>query len=537
MSDESGGEDRQNQSLQNLLWLINDIDQLIEHAMLRRAPLSEAMPRALDRLLNYVSADAVTVRVLDEEGETIEFTRPLGVEPMADHVDHLMTEIETKTSCWEQTSTGMIYAQRLDMSVEFLGGIVAHFEDVHTEWERDHNQRALFHWAEIVDNYVAAVRDATIKQQALQKISDGFKHTILETALDHAIEALHDFVDFQSLAVVCQSDEVLERSTYSYRLIIDEDTAYSSANDVDPRVQHLVDDAVQRLLRQELVDDVLDEIGFRSTRLDDVPIYGLDGQRIVGRIVVGSSQRLTPFESDIVDRFADYLRQRVVDFSREWRGLSRTFGKGVVEELMREPNYRERFLSAREAQVAVLYTDIAGFTRLSEQVLKSPQEIGNLIDRWSRHVVDIIWETGGVFDKMVGDCIIGLWGPPFFRDSAADCCAGALEAAERIRNFTAMLSNDPAFPELLDRGVEISVATGINYCPMFVGLFGPDENFTGFSSGMNNAARLQGLAAGNDIFCMDRFVAELGDDARFGPRQEAAVKNVATPLVYHALTD
>lgn len=522
------------EDLQNLLWLINDIDQLIEHAMLRRAPIAETMPRALDRLLNFVPARAITARVVDEEGTLRDFTRPSNFVVMQDQIDGLMGVLEDTNTLVDQPGRGTVYAQRLDISVQFLGGIVAHFDEHHSSDTVDTVQRALYHFAEIVDNYVAGVRDASIKQQALMAISDGFKHTILETALDRAVEALREFVDCSKFALVCQSDEVLERSTYSYRLIISDDVTYSSADDADPRVQSLVDDAVHRLLRNDLVDGVLDELRLTAPHVVDLPMYGMDGRHVVGRVIVGSDERLTPFEVDIVDRFVDYLRQRVVDFSREWRVLSRTFPKPVVEQLMREPAYRQRFLSPREEEVAVLFADITNFTWLSEQVLRSPTEIGNLIDRWSRHVVDIIWETGGVFDKMVGDCIIGIWGPPFYTDTPQERCEAALDAATRIRNYTARLAQDPEFPELAAVN-EISVATGINYCPLFVGLFGPDENFTGFSSGMNNAARLQSLASGGEILCMETFVQVSEQPRRFGALQTASVKNVANPLRYRLL--
>ena len=81
----------------------------------------------------------------------------------------------------------------------------------------------------------------------------------------------------------------------------------------------------------------------------------------------------------------------------------------------------------------------------------------------------------------------------------------------------------------------IGVATGLNFCPLFVGTFGPDENYTGFSSGMNNTARLQGVAERDEIFCMDSFVTALGDPERFGPERHATVKNVAEPLAFHEL--
>ena len=84
-------------------------------------------------------------------------------------------------------------------------------------------------------------------------------------------------------------------------------------------------------------------------------------------------------------------------------------------------------------------------------------------------------------------------------------------------------------------GVAIGVATGLNFCPLFVGLFGPNEAYTGFSSGMNNTARLQGVATRDEILCMDTFVSTLGSDEGFGPEQQAQVKNVADPLRYRKL--
>ena len=51
----------------------------------------------------------------------------------------------------------------------------------------------------------------------------------------------------------------------------------------------------------------------------------------------------------------------------------------------------------------MLFADIAGFTRLSEQVLVRPEAIGRFVDLWSEAAVEAIWDTSGVFDKMVGE--------------------------------------------------------------------------------------------------------------------------------------
>ena len=78
----------------------------------------------------------------------------------------------------------------------------------------------------------------------------------------------------------------------------------------------------------------------------------------------------------------------------------------------------------------------------------------------------------------------------------------------------------------------------MNLAPLFVGQFGPNSNFTGFSSGMNNTARLQGCAregrdprhGGGDRRAACRRARVPFGDERVGP-----VKNVAEPLKFRAL--
>jgi class 3 adenylate cyclase len=83
----------------------------------------------------------------------------------------------------------------------------------------------------------------------------------------------------------------------------------------------------------------------------------------------------------------------------------------------------------------------------------------------------------------------------------------------------------------------LAVSTGVNLAPLFVGQFGPNSNFTGFSSGMNNTARLQGCAAKNEVLVMQSAIEALGPHHafRFGPARTMAVKNVAEPLAFCAL--
>jgi class 3 adenylate cyclase len=83
----------------------------------------------------------------------------------------------------------------------------------------------------------------------------------------------------------------------------------------------------------------------------------------------------------------------------------------------------------------------------------------------------------------------------------------------------------------------LAVSTGVHLAPLFVGQFGPNSNFTGFSSGMNNTARLQGCATRNEILVMEEAITALpdGHGFAFGEARAMAVKNVAEPLRFRAL--
>jgi adenylate cyclase len=168
-------------------------------------------------------------------------------------------------------------------------------------------------------------------------------------------------------------------------------------------------------------------------------------------------------------------------------------------------------------------------------VLRDPAAIGRLVNAWGSAAVELIWAEGGVFDKMVGDCVIGLFGPPFFETPPAERVASALRAAWAIRAMTRELPLREGLGALADEG--LGVSAGVHYAPLLVGRFGPNDNYTGFSSGMNNAARLQAQAGRDEIFVMVDAVAILPPDPpfTFGEAREAIAKNVTRPLSFRPL--
>lgn len=101
--------------------------------------------------------------------------------------------------------------------------------------------------------------------------------------------------------------------------------------------------------------------------------------------------------------------------------------------------------------------------------------------------------------------------------------------------MTNLLSERPQFVEKL-KSEGVAVSTGVNLAPLFVGQFGPNSNFTGFSSGMNNTARLQGCAGKNEVLVMEDAIKKLPEGTGIeGGDLRSAPKNVAEPLELRAL--
>ncbi len=504
-------------------------DDALEVALRERHPLERVMPRLLSLLKDHLGASATAVHTMDES--LAERVFALGDPPVT---PELLEQARAGERVVQLPGSVIALTHVLDVAGEPFGVLLAFLAEPLED--ADDAAALLATFSEQLDNHMAAIAQSRRKYEVIRSISDALKDPVLDGGIERAIAILRREIDFSALFLLFRHEDDLESGALRYKVYQEGELAHDSARVRDREV-----DAFIRGHAADFLDgdesEVRERFGITRCR-EEVLITGVRAARVVGRMLVVSRHgEFHTYDRELLERFADYLRQRIVDFNREWKQLALVFSNEVCERLLREEGYAKRWLTPREADVAVLYGDISGFTRLSEQVLKTPEAVGRLIDTWAEEAVRILWDTGGVFDKMVGDCIIGLFGPPFFEHDPADLCRRALEAATRIRELTRSLTSHPALPELHDIDFPVDVAIGVNYCPLSVGLFGPNEDYTGFSSGMNNTARLQGVAKGGEILCMERLVDVLGEPARFDEPREAQVKNVRDPLVFRALRD
>ncbi len=522
------------QALQALLDLNALLDATVEDCQQQRLSLQDAMTVLLPTLAHQLGAHAALVHTFQEDLELATVTHPAAL--VLGELAHVLDEAgpALRREVTLETGSRVILARPLDVAGEWFGVMGLVFDQATAPpARRPFLMQALEVACEELDNFLHQIRSAREKHRIMMALGDALKSRVLSQGLTAAVQVLTLSMPLERLLITCRAEEggatvhallfehgVLKSSTMEQGLAGNEDGV------IKAEAAALLDHGDQALPRR---------FGFTRGR-EEVLINGITHSSVVGKILAtNAAGRFNTHDRELLAGFSNFIRQRVVDFNKEYRTLARTFGEHDVSMLLRHDAYVEKFLTPREETVAILYVDIAGFTRLSEQVLKTPGNVAALVEGWSRRVVDLVWRHGGAFDKMVGDCVIALFGPPFYRQSHGERLSSALHCARAIRDMTTLLPDVPEFSHLQGHG--LGVTTGVNLAPLFVGLFGPNDNFTGFSSGMNNTARLQGVAEKGEILVMQECLASLPAEHGFvfGTQREAKVKNVAQPLQFSPL--
>src|SRR3989344_5948637 len=170
---------------------------------------------------------------------------------------------------------------------------------------------------------------------------------------------------------------------------------------------------------------------------------------------------------------------------REMRAL---FGKYVASEVLDEilQNPKEVKLGGEEREVTVLFSDIRGFTTLSENM--SPKELTDFMNRYLSCMTDIVLKNKGVVDKYIGDAIMAFWGAPLSNPlHSRDALRTALEMADNLDKFNleSTILNLPA----------IEIGVGLNSGNVVAGNMGSEQrmSYTIMGDSVNLASRLEGI--------------------------------------------
>jgi adenylate cyclase len=159
-------------------------------------------------------------------------------------------------------------------------------------------------------------------------------------------------------------------------------------------------------------------------------------------------------------------------------------------------------LGGAKRPVVVLFSDIRGFTPLSEKM--SPDAIASLLTDYFTEMVEIVFRYGGTLDKFMGDALMALWGAPIARVDDADRATRAAVAMQQVLgrlNARWKLQGRPP----------LSVGIGLNAGEVFAGNIGSQRRleYTVIGDAVNIAARLCSQAGPGEILIAEPLHAAL----------------------------
>jgi len=149
----------------------------------------------------------------------------------------------------------------------------------------------------------------------------------------------------------------------------------------------------------------------------------------------------------------------------------------------------KKYFNAQRIQVTVLFSDIRGFTTLSQH--REPEEIVSLLNKYFSRQTDVIFQHGGTMDKFIGDAIMAFWGAPISDPKHAQHAVNAaLDMVEALTLFKKSLGGE--------LGESFDIGIGIHSGEAVVGMIGSETklDYTCIGDTVNTASRLEGQTKG-----------------------------------------
>ena len=153
-----------------------------------------------------------------------------------------------------------------------------------------------------------------------------------------------------------------------------------------------------------------------------------------------------------------------------------------------------------DRNLSILFSDIRGFTTISEQFKNNPEDLVESLNRYFTDQVDIIMNRNGIVDKYIGDAIMAFWGAPVNHDD--DALQSVLSGLDMIDALTAFNEQQRRLGK-----PEFQIGIGINYGLVTVGNIGSERkmDYTVIGDEVNLASRMEGL---NKIYHTELLITE-----------------------------
>jgi len=213
--------------------------------------------------------------------------------------------------------------------------------------------------------------------------------------------------------------------------------------------------------------------------------------------------------------------QEIISAQRARENLSRYLSPGIVDAVLKSK--KEIKLGGERRKATILFTDIRGYTRLSQKM--DVDEIVEMLNEHFTVMTEIIFQYKGTLDKFIGDSVMAVFGAPF---SSAKDEYHAVIAAQEMQQATIRRGEIRK-----QKGkVPLHIGIGINTGVVISGNIGSLKrmDYTVIGDTVNIASRLQGIAKGGEIVIGEITYQAVKDEFEFEDIGEVSLKNSFHPV-------
>jgi len=235
--------------------------------------------------------------------------------------------------------------------------------------------------------------------------------------------------------------------------------------------------------------------GIRSAMC--APLWNRD--QVIGIVFVDSlmlTNCFTENDLNLLTALANYaavaverarLNQKIVAEEKKRDRLGRFISPQVASRILATSDSQDNTLGVPEVrEVTVLFSDICGFTSMSEKM--SPSKVALLLNDYLGRMTDVIFKEEGTLDKYIGDAIMAVFGAPIdMPDHAARAIRSAIEMRQRLDEFNAERKDGPS----------LRIRIGINSGKAVACEIGSEnkKEYTVLGDTVNTASRLESSVA------------------------------------------
>jgi adenylate cyclase len=230
------------------------------------------------------------------------------------------------------------------------------------------------------------------------------------------------------------------------------------------------------------------------------------------------------FTGSTLTRYATEGREK-----RKYRKtLLKYLSPQLVATIMQDFNWAS--LRAEKRNLTVLFSDIRGFTSISEKL--PPEGVVATLNEHLNMMVSVIFKHHGTLDKFIGDCVMAFWGAPLAQPNHAELAArAALDMIEGLEKLNRKWQSEGR-PTL-------KIGVGINTGEMLFGNIGSEQrmDFTVIGDNVNLGARLENATKElhATIVVSDATYQQIRDKAQARPLGEISVKGKAHKILVYEL--